>query len=543
MGKEEIKLLLARFSNLRNERSPLEKHWDDIATLVLPLYGGTVGGLDQGSSKSGKLHDSTAPLALLKFISILDGFLTPHGKRWHRLSAPNGEVSTSDDDRKKFTNIEDLLFKYRYNGDSNFSQQMGEAYASLGAFGNTIMYVGSAKKGGIFYRTYSIKDCYVVMTPEDKLETVFRTFKFSATQAFSTWGNAVSEKIKNALARSPEEKFEFLHVVTPNPNIKKSEGVEGKRYTSYYIEVQGEVVLEIGGYNVMPYAFGRYSVAPNEVWGRGPGSLVFPDIRIINEMELISLKASQKLLNPPLLASSILTVGKLKLTPGGVNYGSVDSNGRPLVTELGSKSQVELSEHKLATKREVVKDAFLVKMFRMLEDLPQKTATEVFEIVREKGHLIGSVVYRLQGEFFSSLISREIDILMNSGKLEDLPSSIEEEDGLLKISYENSINRAVYNEDVTSFERVMTSVQLFLERDPDLARIYDVEGIIRYLHKKHNVPVEFLKSKEVYSKEMEALGEQRESQNALEQLRTVSEGVRNVGGAEGVDNLVKNVGS
>src|SRR3546814_19804187 len=114
-----------------------------------------------------------------------------------------------------------LLFKYRYAPKANFSSQNQQNYKSLGAFGTGAVFIDElAAERGLRYKNLHLGGIFFAENHQGMVDTAYRKFKMTARQAAQKWGEGkLPDPLKAALTvNKNEQKFDFLHCVTPDRN-------------------------------------------------------------------------------------------------------------------------------------------------------------------------------------------------------------------------------------------------------------------------------------------------------------------------------------
>src|SRR5690606_6140994 len=81
----------------------------------------------------------------------------------------------------------------------------------------------------------------------------------------------------------------------------------------------------------------------------------------------------------------------VSLIPGARNYGYVSPEGRNLVSQL-QMNPLGWAQEELRDERQVVEEAMLVTFFRLLNERKEMTATEVLELLKERGALFAPLL-------------------------------------------------------------------------------------------------------------------------------------------------------
>lgn len=521
--------LIKQFNSLVGNRSNWETHWEEIAERILPRQVGFTGARTDGEKKMQKVFDSKPLIALERFASVMDSMLTPRQTLWHNLTSNDPELNRDHDVKNWFYQANQILFSARYQPKANFAGQNTERWISLGAFGTGVMFTDYEPRVGLRYRTVNMRDLFFRENHQGLIDTVFRRFQFSPRQAVQRWGeDMMPDSIINALndPKKIDEKLEFVHVVMPREDVDKSRSDErGKPYASYYIAVkERQMVSKPGGYDSFPYSISRYLTAPDEVYGRGPAMTALPDIKMLNEMAKTDIRAVHKLVDPPLLLHDDGLLGgggKVRMTPGALNYGGVNRDGRQLIQPLQTNARVDINEQKMEQRRTAIDDAFMVTLFQILVETPRMTATEALIRAQEKGMLLTPTMGRQQSEAIGPQIERELSLLMTHGALPPLPPALIEAGGQYEITYESPMSRMQRAEELVGVQRTMELLAPFAQIDPTVLDIFDKDKLARLTAEVSGVPMPILRSED----DLQGIRDQRAQQEQLMQMAQMAQPV------------------
>jgi hypothetical protein len=507
------------------DRANWDNYWREIAERVLPRENWFNTDTTQGEKKTEKLFDATAVLALERFAAAMESMLTPRTQKWHKLKTRETYLNEDAAVQRYLDDVTNILFQVRYNPKANFASQAHEAYMSLGAFGSGALFIDDLMGKGIRYRSIHLSELYFAENHVGVVDKIHRKFQMTARQAAQKWGVAkLSEKIKGALEKNPEQKFEFIHCVKPNEDLAtERKDYRGMPYVSYYLEYETKHMISVGGYTSFPYAVSRYVTAPKEIYGRSPAMTVLPDIKMINEMSKTVMRAAHKIVDPPLLLQEDGVLQAFSTRPGALNYGGVDDQGRQLVQPLQNNARVDIGLEMMEQRRKVINDAFLITLFQILVDAPTMTATEAMLRAQEKGALLAPTMGRQQSEMLGPMIEREIDILARAGVLPPMPEALAELGGDVEIEYVSPLARSQRAEEGVAILRTLESVTPLAQIDPSVLMIFNPEMVARELADINGVPAKVLRSKE----EIAAMKEQQMMDMQAQQLLAAAPVVSN----------------
>jgi hypothetical protein len=433
----KVQEILREFDQFQIARSTLGGHCEEVAELILPTSRGTFFYLNYqtpGSKKTQQQVDATGALALHRFCAIADSLVTPRNMFWHGLQGDE-YVMKDRASRLWFENTTKLLFRQRYSSFANFAAQNYNNWQSLGAFGNSTMYVdkfdnrwhGGGK--GLRYKSCPFGETFYGENHQGKVDRMIRWFRRTPYQAVQQWGrDALPEALVAPLEQDSQWQYNFLHCVRPRSESEYDPEALDERslpFESYYLSVEGRCLMAPPrGYRTFPYAVSRYDQTPGEVYGRGPAMLVLPSLKTLNLEKTIFLKSGHRAADPVLLLSDDGLVG-MSLRPGAKNVGGVTSDGKPLVHVLPT-GDIQISEKMMGEERSIIDDVFLVSLFKVLSENPNMTATQVIELVNEKGMLVAPTLGRQHTEYVGGMVPRELDLLSEMRMIEPPPPRLQE---------------------------------------------------------------------------------------------------------------------
>ena len=469
-----------------------------------------------GEKRTQYIFDSTPQLALEKFGAIMESQLTPRTERWHRLESSVPELNDDHEVKLYFDQVTDILFKLRYASTANYASQQHETYLSLGCFGTGVLMLEDDVGRGFRYKSSHISEHFFTENNTGLIENDYRRFRLTAKQAAEKYGeDNLPDVIQRSMQKEPFKKHDFLHVVIPNDEyIPGSVSPKHYKYKSFHISIEGKKLLSVGGFRTFPFIISRYITSPNETYGRSPGMTALAEAKMLMQMRKTDLRARHLAIDPPILTAHERSVRKLNMKPNAVNYGTLDANGNPLVRPYQNAARIDVSNDALAQSREVINDVFMVKLFQILVETPQMTATEVLQRAQEKGALIAPTVGRQQSEALSPMIEREIDIASFAGLLPEMPDSLKEAEGEFEIRYTSPLSKLQKTETALSAKMTLESVLPLIEIQPDVLDNFDLDAYADIVHDANAAPARLMRDPD----QIEALRKAREEQQQLQAL-------------------------
>lgn len=505
--------VIDRYNQARQLRMPYESEWRRSAAYCLPTQfhlWQTVGSApitpNNPATTVQFAHDSTARKAVPKFTTICHRLATPKSQVWHKAAASNRDLMKIRAVQLYFGELNRVVWAARYEAKARFSAAQTLHYASQGVYGTGVKFISSRRKtplsprSGLHYRNVNLRDVYVLLDEEGNVDTVFRDLWLTARQAEQKFKmERLPQRVKNELAKpnpSETEKFHFIHAVMPREDYEPGR-MDARRYplASVYVGVEEKCLMdEAGGYSTWPYIVSRHF--PDEVYGVSPAQFAREAIGSANAMKKTLLKQGQKAVDPVLIGfDDGIVNGRVDMRPGAYNPGGVDSQGRKLIQTL-DVGRVDIGAELLQAEQRDIEDAFFVKLFQILVDTPEMTATEVMERVAEKAALLAPTMEQMQSEDLSPSFEREIDVLDQLGRLPEMPPELIEAEGEYDVIWTSPLAKSQRAEEVSGFTRIveMATAAAQVTQDTKPLRRINFDRAIPEIADVLSVPPEWLHS-------------------------------------------------
>ncbi len=517
MADSRADACLQQHAHMLNERSTFERVWQEIEDRINPTdtqFSSKSGDQTKGVQRVEKVFDATPGLALDRFKAAIHSLVTPRNQQWHKLKASDEDLAEDTEVTRYLEEVTRRLFAARYA--ANFDSEVQGCYYNSGKYGSMGIYTGERPGKSLFYRGVPMKQLFFAENEFGIIDLVHRDWNWTARQAYQKWGDKLPEVIRRAAEKTPHMEFRFLHVVKPRAGADVNRrDYQGMEFVSYYISFDTRDIIEEGGFRSFPYAVGRYDLNPGEVYGRSPCMTILPDVKMLNEMNRTTIQAAQLAVLPPLLAHRDGILDAIRMTPAAINYGGVDEQGRQLIQPMNVGGDVRLGLEMMEQKRMVINDALLQTLFQILVDKPNITATEAMLRAQEKGQLIGPTGSRIESEFLSNMLYRELDILAAAGQLPEMPKKLVERGGLYEIEYDSPLSRAREAEGgvaiLRTFEQLAPIAQV---SGPSVFKRFNIDKVSKELARLNGMPSKVLYTDE----EMEAIDAQQAEQAQMQQI-------------------------
>lgn len=485
-----------RFDTLKGsaERANAQQHWEEIAEVMDPNHRGFVGKRTPGEKRMQKVYDATGIHAADLLTAGLHGTATNPATKWHRLSTQFPDANRDPSIRAYLDKRVEILFSRRYAPGTRFTSAINEVFDSAGRYGTGILYVTQRRDGRNLYECRPLAECVLAENDEGDIDTVYRLFVWTVRQCVNDWGlEGVSLKVRELFhAGKFDDPVEVVHVACPrNQRDPSKVNAANMPVASIYFERDTAHVLEESGYRRFPYAIFRWSKRPGETYGTGPASTALPDVKMLQSMALVLIKAAQKVTDPPLFLPDDGFASAIRTVPGALNF----YRGQREVYQMPVSGGLPITLEIMEELRNRIRQTFFTDILQFVSD-KDMTATEVQQRTAERMRLLGPVLGRLE-EFLGHLVDIEDDIAARSGMYPVPPDAFDEEAGLippgmdvdLVVEYVGPIFQAQRAADASGFAQMLQYGMPLIEGDPAAFKsVYSTERILSWLGQTFMVP-------------------------------------------------------
>ena len=468
---EKVAYLMQLFNQHRTLRVNFELSAEESAALYLPEYRNSFAFghyRAPGVKYTQSMVQSATTILPQRFMAVCGALLTPATLMWSKIEAgypgvggrTHRELMKDRDVRLYFSEISNIIWRFRYRWDSGFELNQNANHIGLGVFGNQYMFADEIDRNprrsrpGIRYQSCDFGQVYVLRNHQRNPDGFIRQFKLSARQAFQKWGAKVPPALTAALEQNSQTLYEFLHFVVPRTDYapEKKLAPQGRPYWSVYLSVTGYTILEEDGYYSLPMAIGAYMLAPEEDYGRGPGQIGLPEAKTYNAIKGDYL-AQAHLAGRPAYLLPDDGMFDFKSHPGSYNYGGMSADGKPLVGTL-PVGQIQATDDALAQSKAILDAVWLVDLFPLLTDDKggQRSALQIIEEANHRGIFLAPTL-GAQFSYLGMLVDRELDIVSRLGLLPPMPPLLREAKGEYEVGFASPLAKAMRGQAVAGLMR------------------------------------------------------------------------------------------
>lgn len=527
--------IIARNNALKNDASNFRLTWQDVANYIIPRKGQITETKSPGTDQTTQLLDTTAGESLLVFAAGILSQMMPLGEIWARFEPSDKKASPAIG--AFFDQATERVLDAIHN--SNFYLAIHEDLLDAGAFCTSALYVEEGKRSFLNFANWPVGSFVIAEDNEGMVDTVFKEWQWSARQAEQQWGRsgiASCKKLMEALTSTKpedgEKKFTFVHAIYPRPVDEVREGkVSGKfrPIASVSVCVEDKEVVNEDGYYEMPAAVSRLMRSNNEVYGRGPGTEIMPEVKLAQRVRYDYLLALEKAVNPGWIAPEDAAY-RPDNRPGGVTYwDATNPNNKPEREKV--EARLDWAQTELTEIRERIRRAFFVDMFQMLnrpEVLKnERTAYQIAEMLKEKLLLFSPIFARITLEKLNTTLERVFNMMLRAGELGEVPAELQ--GGSYKITYTSKIALAIKAAQDNATVEMLQLCSLMQPFDQSVSMVVKWRDRFRAACRNSGLPSLDLRTDEEIDAMLASIQQAQDAMQKAEAAKNASESVRNLG--------------
>lgn len=552
----DIDKLNQRYQALKNERSPWDAAWRDLADHFRPTKFRADN--DTSDNKPQILNrnivDTTGIQDMRVLAAGMQGGMTSPVRPWFKLGLENDDAAKAPDAGawldEATRRMQTLLHR------SNFYNTAHALYGDIGTFGPSLM-IETADWEGLHFHLVPAGEYVLDTNDKSDVDTFMYRVRMSARQIIQMFGeNAAPEHVVTVASNSGSAVtsfFDVIHAVFPRTERAFGRLDSGNMpWASVWWLGFGNsgggkpCVLRESGFNSFPAFCPRWDVTGNDKYGRSPAMDTLPDCRMLQQMGKTTLRAMHKAVDPPVAVPSGLRSEGVDLTPGGLNYVPMDGpeKGRIEAIQQIQPQLIAAAEQKIQSVRQAVHDGLFADLFKMLmmSDRRQITATEIEAREREKLILLGPVVERLDREFLSPMVLRTFQLMSDFDYLPPPPESIS--GAPLRVEFVSVMAQAQRLVSTSPIDQTFAFVANVSQAKPEVLDIINVDYAVREYADALGAPAALIlpesdvqKTREARAQAQQQAETQAQQQAAMQSAVNLSGAAKNLGqtplGADG----------
>lgn len=527
------KQIVERFDTVKANRLTFESEWQACADNLFGKREFTSTHIEPGRRRTSEILDTTARQSLIQLAGGLQGLLADPSTPWFSVLPVDDDLAEQAPIIEWFEQVTRRMRRAFALPKAGFAVNMAEIFYDIGGFGTSAMM--TVDKGDYTY--FSARPLGEIYVDEDELgriDLIFRRFEFTARQAALAWGKeALNKKLMEALDKTPNDKFWFIHLVhhinDPSARIGKLKGSR-KSWRSVYVMEDDNAIISEGGYYELPIHVARWSKEAGEAYGRGPGMTALSDGKMANEMMRTTLQMAQKVADPPLTVPDDGVMTQLVTSPGGMNVVREDlvvqTRGNPIGV-LPTGTNFPITQEIIEQVRTSIREIFFATLMQLFRD-PRMTATQVLELSAEAQRMMAPMLSRLKVELLDPMIQRQFGLMFRRGNFPPMPEQLAGRQ--YEVSYNSPVLRSQRLPEARAAMEVWQAAFVIAQGGaPQVLDRLDPDESIKLIHQARGAPIQIMRSDEDTQTIREGRAAQQAEDRELEQTQAMAAAAGEIG--------------
>ncbi len=429
-------------AELKQERSPLEPLWREIADFLLP-YRLMLQLSDQNQKfdrRNSRIIDSAATLAVR---TCRAGMMTGHSSPadlWFRLKLQDPDLAEYGPVKEWVDDVTNLMFSVFDRSD--IYQVLPQVFGDMAGFMVGAMSIEEDFESVIYARSFPPGSYWFSRDDRGGIAAFYREIRMTVRQLWERFGPdaSYSSHVQSCMDQGRwEDWVDVGHLVYPNDEYDArlaSVSSRAKRYASCWFELgsgktadgylsgseEGRYLSE-KGFDAMPILVASWDRTEGDTYGTDcPGVMSLGDIKSLQLGARRGFQLLDKYADPHWIAPAALEGREGGFLPGRITF--LDETATAKLRPLHEPHPQALSElrQEKSEVRQRIYEAFYYDLFRMLDfiDDRQRTAYEIAERKGEKvAQLVPTTVQIAKG-ILRPMIDRVFEIMMRPGQRERL---------------------------------------------------------------------------------------------------------------------------
>ena len=484
--------------------------------------------------------------------------MTPPVRQWFQLETPNPELNEAGAVKEWLHTVTQRMQTALLG--CGIYKDLPILYGDMGDFGTGAMLIEEDAEKVIKTTVLPLGTFRIANDANLKVRIFAREFRMTVRQILEQFGERLptdekadrdshyswdnlSNAVRTAYTNGNLETWiDVRHIIEPNANYREDSKLQKhKKFVSCYFEVgsstssgqnnyagaDGTKYLREAGYDYFPVLAPRWEVAGEDVYGTDcPGMTALGDIRQLQVGEKKTLKAIDKMIDPPMQGPAELINKKISILPGDFTATNSREGQQGLRPIHEVQFRLEAMEQKQAQVRERINEAYYKNVFLLLtsDDRNQRaTAAEVTEKREEKFLVLGHVYTQVEQELLIDLIEIVFQVMLAQGRFPEPPEELSGMD--LKIKFLSIMAQAQKIIGITSVERFFAFASQVVAADPSALYKINLNEALDSVGDMTSLPPKILRTNE----EADALKQQaQKAAAAMQQMEAMNQATQSI---------------
>lgn len=520
-------------------RGSLLSFWQEVSEHFYPERSNFTEINSLGTDFAANLTSSWPVMARRDMGDMFSSMLRPTDIFWFKITTNNYE-SLDHESKLWLERASRTQWNAMYDRKTMFQKATKSGDHDYAAFGQCVISKEvNFMRNHLLYRNWHLRDMAWLEDENGEPCPIFRKWKPTLDELVR---NFTLEKLSKELQMAygdPKKRYmevDVRHAVLP------AHFFESEKFKTPYVSV----FYECGTKNILRkepswtkiYDIPRWNTVSDSQYAYSPAVVAaLPDARLFQQMTLAILDASEKAVNPPLVATQDVVRSDVHQLAGGVTWVdaeyderlgealrpmTINSNGLPVT--LSVRDDI----------KRAIDSAFYLDKIGLPPMGVEMTAFETAQRVKEYMRKITPLFSPIESEYNGSICEGTFELLLRNGafgRIDDIPKMLRGED--IRFQFRSPLSENLDRQKAQSFQEAKAMLAESVALDEGSKLIVDIRRAMRDTLEGIGVPMDWIRPEEEIQQMERADAEAVQAQQTLAMMQQGSQTALNMGKAAG----------
>ncbi len=484
--RQRAQELVARGEALFAKRSPLLSLWQRLAENFHPMRADFTRQPYISEELASFLMTGRPALAHRDLSNSIPALMRPRDRQWLAARTDNKAINEMRAPREYLDWMSEQMFRLMHAQQTGLVRACKEVDGDYSAFGQGVLSVDPNRaRDNVLIRSWHLKD--VVWTEGDDLQIdeLHHRRAPTARDVNRLWPKTRDQRIATLVEKEPERQIAVRRImVGANEYDLPVKNKDRTPWVCIYVDVEHQTILEEVPMRRLGYVIPRWARLSGSQYAYSMAAIyALPDSRMLQQITLTMLEASQKATDPPTIAAAEAIQGGVNIGAGMTSWYDPDYDER--TGEVLRTLDLRFDGIRYGAAREEmvagqVDSAFYLTQIRFPQITKEMTAYEASKLYDEFTRNSLPLLEPIEVEYNGALCSEVYQELMALGRLGtpyDVPEELQDRE--LRWEFDTPLKAAAEQSKVFAFAQVTDTLVKGAQIDPDVVLEVDLSKATR----------------------------------------------------------------
>lgn len=471
--RQRTRDLLKRGDTLFAKRYPIMSLWQQMAENFHIMRADFTRVRYLSEEFASYLMTGRPAMAHRDLANALPALMRPRDRQWMWARTHDKRINEDREARAYLDWLSEQQFRSMYDPRSGIVRACKEVDGDWAAFGNGVMTVEVNEwLDGLLIRSCHLRDVAWTEGHDLKINQVHEKRKITVRDLCRLWPKTVSKEIERVKDDEPDREVNCRRIVVPIDDYDLA--IKNRKRTPFVactIDVENDTLLEEKPVRSLGYVIPRWATVSGSQYAYSPACVYgLPDARMLQQITLTMLEASQKATDPPMIAVQEAVNGGVNVGAGMITWTDADYDER--TGDVLRPMEMRFDGIRYGAAREeriegLLDASFLLNQIRMPQITKDMTAYEASKVYEEFQRSSLPLLEPVEIEYNAALCSACFEVSASIGTFGspyEMPEILSGQD--LRWEFDTPMKAAIEQKKVFTFAQVTDLAAKAAQIDP-----------------------------------------------------------------------------